>query len=145
MEKSLAVRTLLRALKSVTRHSSKPNKLRNVNIVRGRKGNFPIQKREIYHAKIKVTVFVMHFGRNKRSFVIQYGFIPFRTYDEPLIHYSNTPKNGTIRLTGWRQKIVSCVIMKRRFPLATVYFYVTQRACCRWKMVLLNLKMLKSA
>ena len=37
----------------MTRHSSKPNKLRNVNPVRGRTGNVTIQKWKIYYVKIK--------------------------------------------------------------------------------------------
>ena len=38
----------------MTRHSSKSNKLKNVNPVRGRTGNVSIQRRIIYYVKIKV-------------------------------------------------------------------------------------------
>ena len=44
-----------------TRHSSKPNKLRNVNPVRGRTGNVTIQKWKIYYIKIKVIAIIINF------------------------------------------------------------------------------------
>ena len=37
----------------LTRHSSKPNKLRNINPIRGRTGNVTIQKWKIYKKKKK--------------------------------------------------------------------------------------------
>ena len=37
----------------MNRHSSKPNKLRNVNPIRGRTGNVTIQKWKIYYSKSK--------------------------------------------------------------------------------------------
>ena len=43
----------------MTRHSGKAN---NVNTVRGRTGNGPIQNRKIYYVKIKVIAFILNFG-----------------------------------------------------------------------------------
>ena len=43
----------------MTRHSSKPNKLRNINPVRGRTGNVTIQKWKIYYIKIKVIALII--------------------------------------------------------------------------------------
>ena len=45
----------------MTRHSSKSNKLRNVNPVRGRTGNVTIQKWKIYYIKIKVIALIINF------------------------------------------------------------------------------------
>ena len=45
----------------MTAHSSKPNKLRNVNPVRGRQGNVTIQKWKIYNIKIKVIPLILNF------------------------------------------------------------------------------------
>ena len=44
----------------MTRHFIKSNKLRNVNTVRGRTGNVPIQKRKIYYVKIKVIALIIN-------------------------------------------------------------------------------------
>ena len=44
----------------MTRHSSKPNKLRNINPVRGRTGNVTIQKWKIYDIKIKVIALIIN-------------------------------------------------------------------------------------
>ena len=43
----------------MTRHSSKSNKFREVNTVRGRTGNAPVQKRKIYYVKIKVLSLIL--------------------------------------------------------------------------------------
>ena len=45
----------------MTRHSSNPNKLRNVNPARGRTGNVTIQKWKIYYIKIKVIALIINF------------------------------------------------------------------------------------
>ena len=45
-----------------TRHSSKPNKLRNVDPVRGRTENVAIQKWKIYYIKIKVIALIINFS-----------------------------------------------------------------------------------
>ena len=44
---------------------SKPNKIRNVNPVRGRTGNVTIQKWKIYYIKIKVIALIINFRWNK--------------------------------------------------------------------------------
>ena len=49
----------------MTRHSSKPNKLRHINPVRGRTGNVTIQKWKIYYIKIKVIALIINFKWNK--------------------------------------------------------------------------------
>ena len=49
----------------MTRHSSKPNKSRNVNPVRGRTGNVTIHKWKIYYIKIKVIALIINFRWNK--------------------------------------------------------------------------------
>ena len=43
----------------MTGHSSKPNKLRNVNPVRGSTGNVTIQKWKIYYIKIEVIALII--------------------------------------------------------------------------------------
>ena len=44
----------------MTRHSSKPNRLRDVNPVRGRTGNVIIQKWKMYDIKIKVNALIIN-------------------------------------------------------------------------------------
>ena len=61
--RSLTVKSLLRALKSA--YCSRSNKLRNVNLVRGRTVNVTIQKWKIYHIKINVIALTIKFRRNK--------------------------------------------------------------------------------
>ena len=44
----------------MTRYSSKPNMLRNVNSVRGGTGNVTFQKWKIYYIKIKVIALIIN-------------------------------------------------------------------------------------
>ena len=44
----------------MTRHSSKPNKLRNVNPVRDSAVNVTIQKWKIYYIKIKIIALIIN-------------------------------------------------------------------------------------
>lgn len=46
----------------MTRHSSKLNKLRNENRVRGKTGNVTFHKRKNFCVKIKVIVLIINFG-----------------------------------------------------------------------------------
>ena len=63
--RSLTVRSICIEVSHMTGHCSKANKLRNVNTLRGRTGNVPIQKGKIYYVKIKVIALIIYFGLNK--------------------------------------------------------------------------------
>ena len=60
---SLSLVTIIE-VSQMTRYSSKPNKLRNVNTIRRATMDVAIQKREIYF-KVKIIVFVINFRWNK--------------------------------------------------------------------------------
>ena len=49
----------------MSRHSVKPNKLRNVNTLRRGTRNVAIPKRELKKVKIKIIVFVINLGWNR--------------------------------------------------------------------------------
>ena len=60
----------------MTRHSIKPNKLRNVNPVRGSTGNVTIQKWKIYYIKIKViALFIFLLSYKLRVVNVSLAFI----------------------------------------------------------------------